>query len=1173
MKLTRLQVRRMPGINGEFTLTAAGGLNLIQGPNGSGKSTVCRAIRALLWPQTENPSPVSLTSHWSAGTRRWRAERDTGTDTRWQRDDGDPNPPQLPGPHLARCYSPGILDLLKAGADETDRSLAEQIVTQMAGGYRIAPVREQLFKISSRAGMSEYQLYTQRKQDLSGRLTASHALARSEDQLVSLRRSEAEATRARSRLDLWQQAQQLLTERRRLDGAETRLASFPGGLAAATGDELQHLEQIENDLNARGTEQINCRQAIADAEQSVAAADLPAGSVPETALTTWRGRLRELEKIHHDLSQIRKEESGAAAELQAARDALPVAVQPDPGAAVAPDMVAEAETTLRRLSVYGWQSEGLHEASEALQTPTATGDPTALTAAVAALEDWLAASTSISFRRYLVPLILAKILVIVGLYWVRSGLVRGWIPIGLGSLGIACIFWHHRIKARRQLGLPDRKLCERAYRDSGLPEPAGWQIGAVLTRLGQLRGKLAEALAATARNVVRDQLENRRQRLVEKTAAATTELGELSRRAGLEPEAGAVELLEFSRRVHGYQLTRQRWAGLREQKRRLEQDQAAGLTAVNGFLAGHGYPRSVDLPAAQAALAELTERSQRFVEASARLERERRQLTIIQDHLAQKKQQRQELFSRVGLDASDPNDPNNRVALINLLQQHHEYRQTVTTRDVSRRNVAEQERDLRDSTAYPHYPEVTELSREALESRIRADEALVTQGADDRDERVRIEAEVQRAQAAIAVEEALAGQEAARQALEDTRDDVLFRTAGQFLLDRIHVEHTTRSRPAVLQRAIELFAAFTNHNYRLEVRTEDGVPLFQARDTRLEHTVALGDLSDGTRAQLLLATRLAFVIESEQESHLPLLLDESLTGSDPVRFQAIAGSLLQVARQQDRQLFYFTADPSDVQAWHHAVRQAGLPPVAVIDLQQVRNLDRLAEVPTLFPLSPSTPPAPDDLDATAYAMKLGVLKLDPRQPAATHLWYLLADDLQLLFQLLQARLETVGQWLAARNSVSISREMSPPQETLLSARAEALAVFCETWRFGRGRSVDRQVLLESGAVSATFLDKTTSLAADLGGTGEDLITALLAGRIPRFHKQKIDELRMYLEAEGYIDSRPVLPEGLIRQRVSEMMEPHLAVQTFSLASLAQLVELWWQAAQSRRSFSGDGKRS
>ena len=50
MKLQRLSIRRLPGIDHPFELDdLGGGLNVIVGPNGIGKSRICAAVRALLW--------------------------------------------------------------------------------------------------------------------------------------------------------------------------------------------------------------------------------------------------------------------------------------------------------------------------------------------------------------------------------------------------------------------------------------------------------------------------------------------------------------------------------------------------------------------------------------------------------------------------------------------------------------------------------------------------------------------------------------------------------------------------------------------------------------------------------------------------------------------------------------------------------------------------------------------------------------------------------------------------------------------------------------------------------------------------------------------------------------------------------------------------------------------
>ena len=51
MRISRIAVRRLPGIDDPFTLDALErDLVLVIGPNASGKSSLCRAIRSVLWP-------------------------------------------------------------------------------------------------------------------------------------------------------------------------------------------------------------------------------------------------------------------------------------------------------------------------------------------------------------------------------------------------------------------------------------------------------------------------------------------------------------------------------------------------------------------------------------------------------------------------------------------------------------------------------------------------------------------------------------------------------------------------------------------------------------------------------------------------------------------------------------------------------------------------------------------------------------------------------------------------------------------------------------------------------------------------------------------------------------------------------------------------------------------
>ena len=85
MRLRKLHIHRMPGIETPFAVEAKPGLNLIKGPNGSGKSTICQAVRHLLWPREESPTWLDLQSWWEDDGDELHATRQGLADTRWQR--------------------------------------------------------------------------------------------------------------------------------------------------------------------------------------------------------------------------------------------------------------------------------------------------------------------------------------------------------------------------------------------------------------------------------------------------------------------------------------------------------------------------------------------------------------------------------------------------------------------------------------------------------------------------------------------------------------------------------------------------------------------------------------------------------------------------------------------------------------------------------------------------------------------------------------------------------------------------------------------------------------------------------------------------------------------------------------------------------------------------------
>src|SRR5690606_25472258 len=122
------------------------------------------------------------------------------------------------------------------------------------------------------------------------------------------------------------------------------------------------------------------------------------------------------------------------------------------------------------------------------------------------------------------------------------------------------------------------------------------------------------------------------------------------------------------------------------------------------------------------------------------------------------------------------------------------------------------------------------------------------------------------------------------------------------------------------------------------------------------------------------------------------------------------------------------------------------------------------------------------------------LRLDAGAGAA-HLWYLVHDT-EALYALLSRGIRTWGQY---RSLIENGAPILPAAHREVCDRAAALGralhVLCEQAAIGRGRPVDREVLVRSGAVSDTMLDRVHEAAQQCSGNAIALIDALERGDV------------------------------------------------------------------------------
>ena len=479
-----------------------------------------------------------------------------------------------------------------------------------------------------------------------------------------------------------------------------------------------------------------------------------------------------------------------------------------------------------------------------------------------------------------------------------------------------------------------------------------------------------------------------------------------------------------------------------------------------------------------------------------------------------------------------------RDALTRMLDELPGYRELKQDRDQRTRRIRQLEQKFEDR------PDLLELKEDQAERL--SDDARRNAGnlADIANEIGHIEGRVKDAREGNALEVAEAKLQEARGSLVSLCERAQLQAAGRFLLQDVDTEHERLSRPPVMEHAAEYFRTFTRNTYELRLPDVDD-PEFSAWDTSEAKSVTLSELSDGTRIQLLLAVRIAFAIEAERGTKVPLMLDEVLSTADPERFRAVAESLVILAKE-GRQIFYMTANPADVAAWQSVCVSSGASGLNIIDLAEVRGIQAaVSDKAMLHVAPPPEVPKPGAMTEEQYGIAIGVPPASAFNPVESlHLFYLLRDDLDSLHTLLkEARISTVGQWISLSESGQSKHFLTSDFCIRLDAICHCARDIFEARSVGRGRLIDGEVLRDSGAVSETFIERLTSLASDLDGDAKRLLAAFddrSEERVKGFRNEAQQRLRAYLEDNGYVDSRPVANDNEIRLHVIE--QTHTAIK-------------------------------
>ncbi len=406
------------------------------------------------------------------------------------------------------------------------------------------------------------------------------------------------------------------------------------------------------------------------------------------------------------------------------------------------------------------------------------------------------------------------------------------------------------------------------------------------------------------------------------------------------------------------------------------------------------------------------------------------------------------------------------------------------------------------------------------------------------DKKSRILEAIDRTSKGHALAEASAALDEASHALKDKRESVLMAEAGVFWLSHIETHHRSKVGETTMDRAQRLFSQFTHHQWTLGA--EEHFYGIQSTDKK---QYPLSQLSTATRMQLLLAVRIANVIQNEQgRCALPLVIDEALATSDAQRALSIIDNLNTLAFEHERQIIYLAASDYECRLWESVSRTEP----HTIELAPSPSLPKRQPD---FEIAHHTPiPAPGDLAPAEYAQRIGVPSLDRnRRIEEVHLFYLLGDQPSLLHRMMEVwRIKQLGTYEHWLSNAQADQQLDVKQRARLQRRVRVMHRWWEAWLQGHGKVMDAAVLhaaLDDGVLTPATLPGVIEAAQEVAFNAKALLQHLETQPITMGNKRrkiavkKRQALLNFLHTTGHWTDEAPLTLSECRQQALRAFSP------------------------------------
>ncbi len=1118
--LKDLSIYKMPGFpRGLESLNdLAANINIIAGANASGKSSTASVIQQLIWH--DNTKGLEVEGSVVLDKEIWEIKIDSEK-TLVQKNGNEDEISGLPTVEGRHRY---LLALHKLVEDE-ENDLAKEIAKQSIGGYDLDAAQKLLgyFSRPYNKGVSEYKTVKEAEKKYKEVRDQQKELKKEEGNLSNLKEEKEKAQYAAKLSEFYDKVADFLEAKLEYTRLSYQMKEFPDSMEKLSGEEFERVQDFESQIE-------ECHQAIEQFQDEIEKNQkklekftIPEEGISDKTISEIEKRLERLSDLERDIGdsdkQIAKLKSIESEVLKGLDDSIDPTEWKDLNindVSGLDKMLKDANQVLGEKEVLDSEIKFMEE--EAQYYTNEDQNSETIVHAINALGEWLKEPTGAKG----IPLWLVISISLLGVATSIVTFFVGW-PGLLGLALIAALFLYTYFTNNKNSNTLN--LRKNDFLKSGLTPPSQWNTENVAERIEELIKNLrdikeAEGIRHRLKNC-KDNLEKLQKRL-DKINEKREEWVEKIQTAPGFPETNSNDfssLYWFLIQVNKWQDAHIQKESLEAQKREMEEVYKNEMNKVNALFEKSNFDVVNDVAEGKATFNELKEQETKRKDQTRLIEQKKEQIKEQKKLKHRATEKLSKIYQSLGIEEND------KESVRDLVKQLDDYQQKSKDHYAAEQAFSKKESLLKEHSLYNEYEgEIKDLSVDQAQELASKKKQMAEELETIQEKITTIETRIRDKKKGHELEDVLSEKEEALDRLEQLYENNLSSATGDLILNQFKKETQNQNRPKVFKRANEILNNITNGRYEL-LLGEKVEPNFKAYDTVLKLGQNLSELSTGTRVQLLLSVRLAYVETVESSIKLPLLADELLANSDDERAKAIIESLIEISRE-GRQIFYFTAQADEVSKWLAYLKEQKDLEHKIVELcggsNESYNYREFKPDLSSFTLTQQIPP-PNGKDHKEYG------EIIRRQPfnvltqncSELSLWYLI-EDLDLLYACLKRGIKNWGQ-LESYNRIN-GQIQNFDEEIFdqINNKVELLKRFQELYRKGRSRPIDRDVLENSGAITGAFIDKIVEKLNELNGEPKQLLQALRDGDIPRFRTDNADLLEQYLMTEGYIYDQEAL---------------------------------------------------